>query len=264
MTTHRFREVAQALREQIALGGLDDSGALESEAALGARHGVSRVTVRRALELLREEGLVDSRRGSGWFAVGGPFHQRLALGTFRHAGSALADAGRSARRAVVAIGLDRAPADVAPALGLADDAAALRVVTVRSVGEAPLDVTTEWVPAALAGPISPARAADPGVWATLRAEGVRLARVRQSITAGALRADETDLLGAPTGTPLLLVRRLAVGDDGTPVALADHRYLAHRFSLEVEFAGGPPGTEPPGLQQIDVQQHPSPTEENTP
>ena len=78
------------MRERIALGDLGDSGALESESALGQRYGASRVTVRRALELLREQGLVESRQGSGLVR-----DRRLLppdprrLGTFRHASSAV-------------------------------------------------------------------------------------------------------------------------------------------------------------------------------
>ena len=86
MTRSRFRQIAEDLRERVALGEFSDQGALDSESALCARYAVSRVTVRRALETLREQGLVQSRQGSGWFATGGSFHQRLALGTFRHAG----------------------------------------------------------------------------------------------------------------------------------------------------------------------------------
>ena len=64
----------------VALGEFGEQGTLDSESALCARYAVSRVTVRRALESLREQGLVQSRQGSGWFATGSSFHQTLALG----------------------------------------------------------------------------------------------------------------------------------------------------------------------------------------
>jgi GntR family transcriptional regulator len=50
--------------------------------------------------------------------------------------------------------------------------------------------------------------------------------------------DDASLLGLDAGAPLLVVRRLAVGPDG-PLALALHRYVAHRFSLDVDLAGWP-------------------------
>jgi GntR family transcriptional regulator len=48
------------------------------------------------------------------------------------------------------------------------------------------------------------------------------------------------------------VRRIALDADDRPLALSDHRYLAHRFSLEVEFRGWSGGTsdDPPGLRTM--------------
>jgi GntR family transcriptional regulator len=250
--TTRADRVAADLRERIALGDVGPSGSLESEAALGERHGVSRVTVRRALELLRAEGLVESRRGAGWFVAGTSFHQPLALGTFRHATSAVAEAGLRARRRVVDFGFRPAPERVAASLALADGDDALHVRSLRSVEGVPLDVAHEWVPAGLGGSVSRADAQEPGTWATLQRDGVRIDRVRQTVTAAVATDDDATLLNVAAGTALLLVRRVAHDDQGMPVALADHRYLASRFSLEVEFRGWSTAgaTEPPGLRDM--------------
>ena len=65
--TIRYQQIADDLRGRIAaLGG---GRLLPSESDLSAEFGVSRVTVRRALELLRDEGLVESRQGFGWYRV---------------------------------------------------------------------------------------------------------------------------------------------------------------------------------------------------
>src|SRR5258706_6309320 len=94
MTGSRFQWLASELRERVSLGDFGRSGALESEAELGTRYGVSRVTVRRALEQLRDEGLVAARRGSGWYVgSGASFGQSLALGSFQHARSPVTEAG---------------------------------------------------------------------------------------------------------------------------------------------------------------------------
>ncbi|GAB2692396.1 GntR family transcriptional regulator [Thalassiella azotivora] len=252
MTGSRFSRLAHELRERIALGELGDSGALESEAELGRRYGVSRVTVRRALEVLRDEGLVESRRGAGWFVTGSSFHQRLAMGTFRHAESAIAEAGAVVDRDVVRFGYEPLPAAQAAALRLQEGADALRSRSVRSVDGVPLDVATEWVPAAYAGAISRADAQRTGIWETLQRGGQRIGTVRQSITAGVTTDDDADLLHVTAGTPVLLVRRLALSAQDAPLALSDHRYLAHRFTLEVEFHGFhvASATEPPGLRAV--------------
>ena len=70
MRTIRYQEIAQVLRERIAEVGT--GRVLPSESDLSAEFGVSRVTVRRALETLREERLVESRQGFGWYAAAMP------------------------------------------------------------------------------------------------------------------------------------------------------------------------------------------------
>jgi GntR family transcriptional regulator len=253
MTGTRAAALAQELRERIALADTGPGGALESEALLGGRYGVSRVTVRRALEELRAQGLVESRRGAGWFVTAASFHQTLALGTFRHAESAVSQAGKSATRRVVDFGYRAAPAAIAASLGLGDsagDGEALYARSVRSVDGVPLDLSHEWVPGGLAASVSRADAEGAGIWATLQHRGHRIDVVRQSMTAALTTAADAALLGEPAGTPLLLVRRLALDPTGVPLALSDHRYLAHRFSLEVEFRGWSSAAtaEPPGLR----------------
>ncbi|MEY2524997.1 MAG: GntR family transcriptional regulator, partial [Ilumatobacteraceae bacterium] len=73
--TIRYQEIAQVLRERIAAVGTGH--VLPSESDLSAEFGVSRVTVRRALETLRDERLVESRQGFGWFSATAPLQQRL-------------------------------------------------------------------------------------------------------------------------------------------------------------------------------------------
>lgn len=236
MTSPRYRQVAAEIRDRIVLGELTDPGALESEAALCERHGVSRATVRRALVELRGQGLIESRQGAGWFVSGSSFHQRLAVGTFSHAPSAVADAGAQVRRCVVGFGYLPAPAAIATTLGVADGDA-LQSLSVRSVDGTPLDVVTEWVNGDAAGALSRDDAAHPGIWQTLERHGYRVGTVRQTIAAGVASPADAALLEVEPGAPLLLVRRLAVRTDGRPLALADHRYLGHRFTLEVEFRG---------------------------
>lgn len=252
MTSSMFRQIADDLRERIALGELGDSGALESEAALGRRYAASRITVRRALELLRDQGLVESRQGSGWFVTGSAFHQRLALGTFRHAASAVSEAGKQVRRRVVEFDYRPAPPALAAGLALAPGIDLLHVRSVRTVDDDRLDAVREWVRPDLAGAISRDNATEPGVWATLERHGHRIASVRQTITAGLASDADAELLGVEPGAALLLVRRVAIGADGGPLALSDHRYLAHRFALEVEFNSGPGAAayEPPGLRSV--------------
>jgi GntR family transcriptional regulator len=176
------------------------------------------------------------------------------LGSFQHAGSAVAEAGLPLTRTVTAYEYRPAPGDVARLLGAAPESEALRVQTVRVTGGRPLDVVVEWVPLRFATPISRADAEAPGVWETLRRHGHTIDVVRQTITAAAASAADAALLDVATGTPVLLIRRLAVLAGDTPLALSEHRYLGHRFRLEVQFRGWPAtaGHESPGVTTIPL------------
>ena len=261
MTSARFAAIAHDLRERIALGEFGDLGAMDSESELCARYAVSRPTARRALEQLRSEGLVDSRHGAGWFVTGTAFHQRLAIGTFRHAASAITQAGKVIERRVVEFGFRGASAALAATLGIQKSGPVLHARSVRMVDGEGLDVVREWVPAAFGGSLSRDDATHPGIWESLGRQGHRVATVRQTITAGVASKSDAALLGTGPGAPLLLVRRLASAADGIPLALSDHRYAAHRFALEVEFNSGPAAatSEPPGLRAVDT-----PTKEHAP
>ena len=240
------------LRERIALGDYGPEGALESEADLGRRYEVSRITVRQALERLRDEGLVSSRKGAGWSVTRSAFGQQLALGSFQHAASALEAAGVAVSRAVLEYAFVRCPGPVGIVLGVEANSDVLRVSSVRRTSGTPLDTVTEWLPAALAGPISRSDAEHPGIWASILGQGHRIVLVRQSIAAVEATSTTAPILAVPIGAPLLHVRRIAVDGDGRILALSDHRYVGHRFRLDVEFRGWPAtsATEPPGVTQV--------------
>ncbi|MBA2699533.1 MAG: GntR family transcriptional regulator [Nocardioidaceae bacterium] len=251
----RVQQLVADLRERIALGDYGLEGALESEAELGARYGVSRVTVRRALENLRDEGLVASRKGAGWFVARSSFGQQLALGTFQHAESAIENAGVTVSRTVLGYAFVPCPASVAAVLGLDAEEEALRVSSVRRTSGSPLDAVVEWVPAELAAPISRQDAESPGIWASILGEGHQIALVRQSIAAVEATSPTAESLDVPRGAPLLHIRRVAHDTSGSPLALSDHRYVGHRFRLDVEFRGWPATntTEPPGVTEIPTR-----------
>jgi GntR family transcriptional regulator len=244
MTSLRFAAVAQELRERIALGDYGALGSVESEAQLCRRYAVSRPTVRRALEQLRDEGLVEARHGAGWFVVGSAFHQRLALGTFRHADSAVAESGKLYAATSWTSRFRPAPGRRSrPPLRMPDGGSVLHARSVRTVDGDGLDVAHEWVPGSPRGSAEPGRRCRPGHLGQPARDGHAIATVRQTITAG-LASGRCRPAGTATGVPLLLVRRVATGADGIPLALSDHRYLAHRFALEVEFNSGPFGELP--------------------
>jgi GntR family transcriptional regulator len=231
----RYLDLAEALRLRIAHGV---SGALPSEAALGAEFEVSRVTVRRALEVLRSEGLVHSRRGSGWFVAVDPIHQ--PLGRITTLEGALEAAGATPSRRVLEFAFEAAPSEVAKTLGLAagDGAEALRVTRLNLADDEPFALVTVWVPAVLGAHLSRADVEQSTFTDLLPLHGVEPGRITQTITAVAADRVEARCLGVPAGSPLLACRRVTYDRDGTAIMVSEQRYAAHLTALEVEFSPG--------------------------
>ena len=73
----RWQEIAAKIRQAIASGEYPRGSRLPTEAAFASSFGANRHTVRRAIALLREEGLVTPRQGSGVFVSGQPRAYRL-------------------------------------------------------------------------------------------------------------------------------------------------------------------------------------------
>jgi GntR family transcriptional regulator len=233
----RYLELADTLRDRIAAGA---RGALASEAELGREYGMSRVTVRRALEVLREEGLVSARQGVGWFVAVDPVRQ--SLGRVTTVEAALEAAGAVAGRRVLEFAFETAPLDVAKIFGMATDGEVLRVSRLNLADGEPFAVVTVWVPATLGAALSRADVERSTFFDLLPLQGVEPARVIQTITAVAAEHDTADQLGVPFGSPLLACRRVTYDRHGDAVIVAEHRYAAHLTALEVDF----PCTENPG------------------
>jgi GntR family transcriptional regulator len=146
--TYRYQQIAERLREAISQGAYGDEGVLPSESELSAEHGASRVTIRKALEHLRGDGLVDSRQGFGWFVASDPFRQSLdSLETIE---DQLAAAGRSSERRVLGFRFRDAPNKIAEVLG--DEV--LEVVRLNLSDEQPFALVTVWCNAAIAVELS--------------------------------------------------------------------------------------------------------------
>ena len=230
----RHLDLADALRSRIAARDLGERGALPGELDLATEYGTSRVTVRRALDLLRREGLVTSRRGSGWFAAVDPLRQ--PLGRVKTVEAAVEAAGARPGRRVVAFGFVEAPAAVADALRVDRGADVLRVERVNLADDEPFALVTVWVRADVGADISRADVERTTFYDLLPVRGVELEAVHQTITAEIADAQNAALLECAPGDALLLLRRVTCEASGAPVLYSEHRYPADRTTLEIEFS----------------------------
>jgi GntR family transcriptional regulator len=237
----RYLDVADDLRRRIAVGELRPGRLLPSEAQLAADHEVSRVTVRRALTLLRDGGLVGSRQGYGWYVSPSPLPQ--PLDGLRTIEANVLAAGQSTERHILGFGFIDAPARAREVLGV-DTVLEIRRVNLAD-GE-PFARVTVWVPDALATDLSRASVERHSLYELLP---VTLGGATQSISAVPASKDDADLLGVPPGAPLLCAERTTRDADGSAVLLSDAVFNPLLTELVVELP--PTGdAEPAGLRLV--------------
>lgn len=222
-----YRTIAEDLRSKID-GGLYEGGhVLPSEASLGDEYGASRVTVRKALEVLRADGLVESRQGFGWMVTAEPFPQSLdALVTIERQ---LADSGRRSDREITDFKFVDASADVAPTLG----PRVLEVSRVNRMDGSPFGRVTVWCRQDLALELSQAKVARSSFLDLVPATP---ARATQSIGAGLMTEADAALLGVPANSAALVVRRTTYDDTDTAILMSEHRFPGHLTEFAVELS----------------------------
>ena len=240
MRTIRYQEIAQALREQLRSEA--PGHVLASESELSSEFGASRVTVRRALETLRDEGLLESRQGFGWYVATAPVQQRLnRLETIE---SQLTERGVHAERQVLEFAFVDAPRHVRAALGCEQ---VLRVKRLNLADGEPFAVVTVWCPAELGQHLSRRDVERQPFYELL---GVELRGATQTIGADAASDTDAALLKVPVGSPVLRCERLTTTVAGAPVLLSEHLFPAHRTEFVVDLPEAEPSIAPSGLRLV--------------
>lgn len=241
--TIRYRDIADDLRRRIADGELGAGRVLPSEADLSGSYAVSRVTIRKSLELLRHDGLVDSRQGFGWFVAVDPVSQSLGrLGTIE---SQLAESGAAPVRQILDFGFVDAPPAVAASLGPGH---VLQVRRVNLADGAPFARVTVWCPEGLGAELSRADVERASFYDLI---GVDLGGATQTIGAGAASAADAEVLHIPEGSPVLVCDRVTRDAAGVPVLVSEHVFPAHLTEFVVELPHVAGSISPSGMRLVD-------------
>ena len=212
------RQLFLVLHDEIDRGVIAPGEALPTEQTLCDQFGVSRITVRRALADLAEQGYIERRQGVGSFVR-------------QHGPADVSSAGRSYMEGlrqtqfetevdVVELGTRRPPRRVAEALETSGELLHIvRVRRQRRTGE-PLLVSDAWLPTELADTLTESALRRVPLYELLSDAGVVTDRVRHEITAEIAGPRNAQLLDTAIGAALLRINRLVF------VADAPHHHLS--------------------------------------
>ncbi|GAB3372643.1 GntR family transcriptional regulator [Amycolatopsis echigonensis] len=240
-----FRQVAADLREKITAGSYSPGDQLPSEREMVETYGVSRPTIRDAVDMLRAEGLVTSEHGRGVFVRPPASIQRIARSRLsreartQNRGAFLADAATRGFTPSSSVKIRFEEADARAAQHLAIDEGA--EVTVRdrvmradglvvqlAVSRLPRELTRGTA-------IEDVDTGPGGAYARLEDAGHRLGSFVEHVGARMPTPDETSLLQLAEGVPVVTVTRVAYGEDGTPLEMNDMILAGDRYELSYEW-----------------------------
>lgn len=210
-----YHRVYMVLRQQIMDGRFPADRPMPGELALAESFGVSRITIRRTLGMLAEEGLVERRRGAGTFAR--PSFGATVQGNLAGMVENLIAYGLSTKVKLLAFGYVAPPPAVARDMGLRADEVAQMAVRLRSYRGNPLSRLVTYVPEDIGRSFSKVDLAAEPLLRLLERAGVAVASADQTITAELADATTAPDLELAVGAPLLRVTRLVRDRDGRVV-----------------------------------------------
>ncbi len=224
----RYRAIERYLRELIEQA--EAGASLPTEAELCARFGVSRMTVRQALQELANAGLVDRQRGRGTFVAVRPMHRRPGL--FLSFTEEMARRGLTAGSRLIAASMAPARAEEVADLGLPPGSDVVRVRRVRLADGTPIAYED-----AAVVPEHRAVLDDDlehgSLHQALGRLGVTAAAASGTVTARLARRSEVQMLDLPTHAALLVELRLLFDRHGRPFERTESRYVADRYAIDV-------------------------------
>ena len=212
--------------------------ALLGERQLEEQFGVSRITVRRAISDLVQDGALVRIKGKGTFVSHGLVRSTLHLASFNE--DMRAAGFEPSTRVINASTAEPPAAAAAEHLGLAAGEAAYQVRRLRLANGAPVSVDESWLPP---GPLPGLLSEDltGSLYRVLAASGHPVQHVEQTVEAAAAPEEIAALLDIEPGAPVLLFRRRSFtgkDDPGTPIEYAVSTYRSDRYQVSMRLALG--------------------------
>lgn len=229
-----YYQLESVLRDELAAGHYPEGTPLPTEEALVRRFSVSRITVRRAMERLVQDGLIHRVPGRGTFVNAVPPREfRIERNPADLMGfeEDIRRLGFVPETRVLRREWLSPPADVAEALGIAPGTEVLRLYRRGTIGSRPLWIEDRYIVPAVASRLRPRDLTVPSLLTTLaRVQGLNVDSARVRIAARGASREEARLLSLRPGAPVL-VAEFAVQANGRPAQFVRARFRPDRYAF---------------------------------
>lgn len=230
-----YQRLRDQLAEQIANHRWRPGEAIATEAALSSEYGLSTGTVRKAIDMLVAEQVLERQQGRGTFIRRAQFQSSL----FRFFRFQTASGSRPMPQSrILSVEPLPAPSSVAEALGLLPAAQVIRMIRVRLLEAQPVLAEEIWLPRE---PFQALLDLDLGAHGPLLYPiyeqfcGQVVASAAETLTAEAVDEVHARLLQVPVGSPVVMIERLARDHAGQPLEWRRSRGHAEHFRYSVDI-----------------------------
>ncbi len=228
-----YLQIAEILRQNLGRGVWTPGELLPTISELSAEYSVAKITVRQAVKILEEEGLLDSRRGRGTTVLPPPpARDRLHLGARL---STLVDLYRGDKPALVLLEDRDAEVPGEPLIGeLSDNGYHLLRRTHARDGETYCVISIYFDKDLFARHEAEFRT-QLALPVLVDSDDIDVARARQSLTIGKCDYELAVLLSLAVGDPVVEVRRVICDRDDRVLYFADVTYRSDFVRLEMDL-----------------------------
>lgn len=249
MRLPRYRQIAEDVKKNIEDGYYPRGQLLPSEASFSREYEVSRVTIRKALEVLKDSGIVAPRHGAGWLVTTPPVKQ--SLGSFLTLEEQLSNVGIRPSRKVLSSRRVHAQGRRKEVLG---DEELLEVERLNLADGLPFARITVWLGLELAKQFSMSDLEERSFY-DLLTESSRLvsplSSAVQTISAVLIDKRDAQLLEVPEGSPAFRCERVTFDSNGVPILLSEFVFPGSRTEFISEMVSSNQAILPPtGLRLI--------------
>jgi GntR family transcriptional regulator len=227
-----YQSVGETLKQEIASGRFADALVLPGERELAESHGVSRATLRRAIDALVGEGLLFHRQGAGTFIRRATPRVDQMASRLTGFTEVMRMRGFVASSRKLEAGVFLPTPDEAMMLGVNPADHVVRLSRLRLADDVPMAIEHSVIPQHF---LPDPEAIGHSLYDALEARELRPMRGLQRLRAMTLGDADAQLLGVPANSPTLYIQRIAYLADGRCVEFTRSYYRADRYDFVSEI-----------------------------
>ncbi|MFD1317126.1 GntR family transcriptional regulator [Loigolactobacillus zhaoyuanensis] len=227
-----YIQIHNSIKRDIEAGKWAVGDRIPSERELSVTFGVSRMTLRQAIQTLVDEGILERRVGAGTYVANQKVQEKMS-GVTSFTDIMLAQ-GKTPSSKTVSYHVASPSLSEKEKLELAEDAQVLRMERIRYADDVPISFEVATVPEALVRKFSKSEITS-SLYRTLeRKADLTLGGAQQTVTAQLASERIAELLDIKRGDPIMRLRQLSFLKSGTPFEYVRTQYVGSRFEFYLE------------------------------